>query len=298
MGWLSLLSLAKFGFYLGVMGCIGITTMPGFFHRQYQSRIPETFLPSQLRILWATLLVSALGALAVVPLNAGMLLDDGFAGMTDRFMLQMTWESSIGEQARARFIALVMMVACAGWLTVKRSRAVCSWPFIAALGLTAGAIGWSFTQSGHTAAAAWPAQCLIALHVLLAGWWLGSFYPLIRLCQLNEPAPLRYTLHQYGKQAMLWVAGLLLSGGALLLMLILNVNGELNTTYLAVMGIKLVLVGVMLGFAAYHKFRLVAQLKAVSDCVRVKKSIISEALVGLFVLVVTATLTSSFGIAH
>ena len=298
MGWLALLSLAKFGFYLGVIGFIGITSMLWLFHRHYTSCIPDSFAGSQLRVLGVSLVISIVGALVVVPLNAGLLMDDGVIGITDRFMLQITWESTIGEQARARFTALVMMVIGVIGAFVQTNNL--NWPrnFKAFLLLTTGVISWSFTQSGHTATTSVLAQGLITLHVVMAGWWVGSFYPLLRLCHLAEPAPLRHTLQQYGKQAMVWVSALLLSGTALLILLILNVDGELNSTYLMVMAGKLVLVCVMLGFAAYHKWRLVKALETVQDCLRAKKSIISEAVVGLLVLATTATLTSSFGIAH
>lgn len=91
---------------------------------------------------------------------------------------------------------------------------------------------------------------------------------------------------------------LLVSGTALFLLLLLNVTGEINTTYLKVMAIKLALVAVKLCFAAHHTWRFVVNLNSADDRIKTKKSIIAEAMVGTLVIAVAATLISSFGIAH
>lgn len=298
MGWLILLSLAKGSFYLGVVSFIGFCAMRRLFVSCYCSESPEHLYKPLLVFSAISLFFATMGVLMIVPLNAGMLMDEGTAGMLDNFMLQITWESSIGAQAKARFIALLMMVTALAILAKKvclDQRSAGVWMVTLASVVT---VAWSFTQSGHTAAASWLEQALVAVHIVVAGWWIGSFYPLIKLCQLGEPSQVKAILHQYGKQAVLWVAGLIISGSLLLFLLYQNVAGEVNTTYLSIMAAKLALVIVMLGFAAYHKWRLVAKLNTKEDCFVVRKSIIAEAWVGVFVLVVTATLTTGFGIAH
>ena len=300
MGWLSLLSIAKVAYYLGVVSFIGMNAMRLFlrYGRSNDLTVHTDWHKPVLRAQWVSLFISLLGASAVVPLSAGMLLDDGFSGMTDSLMLQISWQSSIGIQTQFRLLALLMAMLCTVWGSkiytgTNTSLAwVCSWLLTCAL------FAASFTFSGHTAEANWPAKLLVALHVLMAAWWLGSLYPLIRLCRLEDVELLRRQLHAYGNQAALWVGLLLVSGAALFALLLLNVRGEVNTDYLLVMGCKLVLVAVMLGFAAYHKWYLVANLSSTGDCQKVKTSIIAETLVGLLILGVTATLTSSFGIAH
>lgn len=298
MVWLTLISLAKCSFYVGIISFIGITAMRRLIRNRYSVQALSTVHKGLMRWLWATLLLSIIGALAIVPLNAGMLLDEGFIGIIDPIMLQITWESSIGEQTLARCIALVLVAICIVWQGQTPLQANYSPALTGLILLTIGTLGWSFTQSGHTATATGLEQLLLAIHIVMAGWWVGSFYPLIALCNLQEPAPLKQTLHHYGKQAAIWVGTLLLSGGLLLLLLIMGVSAEVNTTYLWVMGIKLVLVTMMLCFAAYHKWYLVASLATAQDCKKVKQSIIAEAAIGFLVLGVTATLTSSFGISH
>lgn len=298
MAWLTLLSIAKFAFYTGIISFIGITAMRWLIRASYSAEALHTLHKPLITWLWGSLLLSVIGALAIIPLNAGMLLEDGVAGMTDSLMLQITWESSIGEQALARCIALLLIAVCLFWQAKTRAQAGWSAPFWGLILLTVGVISWSFTLSGHTAAATGLEQLLVAVHVIMAGWWVGSFYPLIKLCSLKEPVALKRTLHQYGKHAVFFVGLLMLSGASLLLLLLLNVSSEVNSTYLWVMGGKLTLVIIMLCFAAYHKWYLAANLHTAADCVKIKHSIIAEATFGVLVLGVTATLTSSVGIAH
>lgn len=300
MAWLAVLSLAKLGYYLGVVSFIGMNAMRLFLRhgRSDNMTIHPDWHKPVLRAQWTGLFICFIGAVAVVPLSAGMLLDEGLSGMTDSLMLQISWESTIGEQTQLRLLAIVMALVCTGWGSKVYTGANTSLTWLCAWFITAGVFAASFTFSGHTAEATWLAKLLVALHVLMAGWWLGSLYPLIRLCRLDDVAILQKQLHAYGNQAALWVGILLVSGAALLALLLLNVTGKVNAIYLVVMGVKLTLVVIMLCFAAYHKWRLVANLKATRDCQKVKKSIIAEGVTGTLVIAITAILTSSIGIAH
>ncbi len=301
MGWLALLSLARLCFYLGIFGFIGLAAMRGLFSSHFSVTHPGISDRRLFRCQWYLLGLSVVGVAAIVPLNAGMMLDEGLTGLTDPLMLQIAWQSTIGEQTFARAVALVLVFVFTVWMSRSKAGA---WSLLLKTGLviTAMVIGWSFTRSGHSAATSVVAQLCVAVHVVMAGWWVGSFYPLIRLCRLatetSQYEALRNTLHAYGNQAALWVGLLLFSGGVLLTLLILNVSGEVNTIYLWVMGVKLLLVCVMLSFAAHHKWKLVGSIASMQDCDKVRKSISTEAVVGVLVLAVTATLTNSIGIAH
>jgi len=300
MAWLSLLSLAKVAYYLGVVSFIGMNAMRLFLHhgRSNDLTVHTDWHKPVLRAQWVSLFISLVGAAAVVPLSAGMLLDDGLSGVTDSLMLQISWQSSIGTQTQFRLLAIFMAMSCTAWGSQIYSASGTSLAWVGCWLLASALFAASFTFSGHTAQANWLAKLLVALHVLMAAWWLGSLYPLIRLCRLEDVELLRTQLHAYGNQAAVWVGLLLISGAALFALLLLNVRTEVNTDYLLVMGCKLVLVTVMLGFAAYHKWYLVANLTVSEDRYKVKKSIVSEAFIGTLVITLTATLTSSFGIAH
>ena len=300
MGWLSLLSIAKVAYYLGVVSFIGMNAMRLFlrYGRSNDLTVHTDWHKPVLRAQWVSLFISLLGASAVVPLSAGMLLDDGFSGMTDSLMLQISWQSSIGIQTQFRLLAILMAMLCTVWGSKIYTGSNTSLAWVCSWLLTSALFAASFSFSGHTAEASWLAKLLVTLHVLMAAWWLGSLYPLIRLCRLEDVELLRRQLHAYGNQAALWVGLLLVSGAGLFALLLLNVRREVNTDYLLVMGCKLVLVAVMLGFAAYHKWYLVANLTFSEDRYKVRKSIVGEAYIGTLVIVITAILTSSFGIAH
>ena len=300
MGWLALLSLAKVAYYLGVVSFIGMNAMRLLLRhgRSNDLTVHADWHKPLLRAQWAGLFISLVGAAAVVPLSAGMLLDDGVSGIIDSLMLQISWQSSIGTQTQFRLLAIIMAMLCTAWGNKLYNGSNTSLAWVCSWLLTSALFAASFTFSGHTAEANWLAKLLVALHVLMAAWWLGSLYPLIRLCRLEDVELLRTQLHAYGNQAAVWVGLLLVSGAGLFALLLLNVRTEANNDYLFVMGCKLVPVAVMLGFAAYHKCYLVANLTLSEDRYKVRKSIVGEAFIGTLVIVITAILTSSFGIAH
>ena len=297
MVWLTLLCAARFCFYTGVFSFIGIAAMRGLFTSRFPDDHPGIADKHLRRVQWATLCLSTLGTLAVVPLNAGMLLDDGMTGICDPLMLQIVWNSTIGEQTLGRAAALILVLVFTLWMTRCKSG---PWPPLLKAGIvvTVSVIGWTFCLSGHSTATSVIAQLCVTVHVVMAGWWIGSFYPLLRLCQTQRAEALRQTLHDYGNQAVIMVGLLLFSGGVLLTLLLLNVTSTVNSLYLLAMGGKLTLVCVMLCFAAYHKWQLVNRIESDGDCEAIKKSITAEALTGLLVLAVTATITSAIGIAH
>lgn len=72
-----------------------------------------------------------------------------------------------------------------------------------------------------------------------------------------------------------------------------------ETKYLATLSLKLLLVAIMLGYAAHHKFRLSVKLKAHEvDKDIIIKSVSREHGVARLVLLITAVLTTLVGISH
>lgn len=296
MDWLILLSLVRLFFYFGVFSFMGYVAMLGLFNKHATQINPFTSENGLMGWLWCSFFISLVGMTAVVPLNAGMLLDEGLSGVIDPLMLQLVWNSAIGEQTLARGIALSLVLVILIWIN-QRKRQGGSSALVFSVLFTSAVIGWSFTRSGHSATTSLAAQLCIALHVMMAGWWIGSLYPLIRLSRTEHAKALQLALQAYGKQAVVWVGILLMSGGILITLLLLNVSSTVNNVYLWVMAAKLTLVCGMLCFAAYHKWKLVGRIETRQDCIAVRKSITAEALIGVLVLMVTATLSNSIGIA-
>ena len=176
MAWLSLLSIAKVAYYLGVVSFIGMNAMRLFLRhgRSNDLTVHTDWHKPVLRAQWVSLFISLLGASAVVPLSAGMLLDDGFSGMTDSLMLQISWQSSIGTQTQFRLLAILMAMLCTAWGNKFYTGSNTSLAWVCSWLLTSALFAASFTFSGHTAEASWLAKLLVALHVLMAAWWLGS----------------------------------------------------------------------------------------------------------------------------
>lgn len=294
MSWLIALIITKWLFYLGVAALIGGSAM-GYFFQQKQltsSAITNSSIANIFRWQTRLFLAALLCVMAVVPLNAAMLAENGLQGLWDPLMLSIVWDSNIGSQSLLRMLAMASALV-AQILLIKQHVQVAKFMY----GLSIVVIAVSFTLSGHPAEVGLLAQGLIALHIVMACWWVGSLGPLITACTRYNTSNLQQLLHLYGQQAMLWVGLLIISGGVLFVYLISATEGPISRQYLVVMGLKLSLVVAMLGFAAHHKWQLVKRIEQPGHATAIKRSIIQEGLIGLSILILTALLTTAVGIA-
>ena len=120
----------------------------------------------------------------------------------------------------------------------------------------------SFALVGHTAAH--PARALLAptlvLHLVAAAFWAGSLWPLTRVAR-GRPRDAAPLIAAWTRWAAWLVAALAVSGAALAWAIVGSVAALVGTRYgWALLG-KVALVGVLLAFAAWHRFRLTPALE-------------------------------------
>ena len=205
----------------------------------------------------------------------------GFEGMTDPMMLGFVWESPLGTAAIWRGIGELTIVA----ILVPR---IGQW--IALAGSLAVAI--SFAQVGHALGEPRVALLvLLVLHLLAAAFWVGALIPLRRAALAPAGADL---LHYFGNLAAAGVATLMFAGTSLAWLLSGSATALFGTAYGFVLLGKVVIVGVLLGFAAWNKVRLVPALRAEKPGAAhaLRRSISMEMLAVVMILLLTATLTS------
>lgn len=162
-----------------------------------------------------------------------------------------------------------------------------------ALGLAAALVMIaSFALEGHTASnEARSAISVGALltHVTAIHWWLGTLYPLLTLTRVAEPATISAVIETFARRAMWVIAGLLLAGA---LLLILLTGGQINAAspYQCRFVLKLLLVMLLLSVAAWNKLRLTPLLIRQHETGRAKllTSIRLELIIAMSVLVATA----------
>jgi len=230
----------------------------------------------------------------------------GWRGLVDPALAGLLWDSPLGAAVFARvggFGLIAVAIFCGG----------CSWPRIAScrsgpcprLFRTALVLAWAsgamllayaFALAGHAAERGGAATVLLPLHVLAMAWWLGALPPLLGLCRAGRgQAELQSSMHRFGRLAT-WPVVLLVSCGiALIALLIDSPRALIGTAWGTTLGLKLLAVGAMLGFAAYHRWQLVPRLGRPGAASRLGRSIAGETLLAIAVLAGTAALSTLFG---
>lgn len=205
----------------------------------------------------------------------------GFEGATDPMMLGFVWESPLGTAAIWRGIGELAIVA----ILVPR---IGQW--IALLGTFAVAI--SFAQVGHALGEPRAAlTILLVLHLLAAAFWVGALMPLRKAACAPTGADL---LRHFGNLAAFSVAVLILAGTSLAWLLSGSVTALFGTAYGFVLLLKVAIVAVLLGFAAWNKLRLVPALRSKKPGApqALRRSILVEILAIVLILLATAAITS------
>lgn len=135
-----------------------------------------------------------------------------------------------------------------------------------------------------------------ALHLLTAGYWIGSLPVLWMLLAQRPAAPrLGLAITVFSQWGLIAVALLLMSGMINAAMVLLGTPGHDATAYLAVLGTKLVLVAAMVGLAVVNQYRLLPgledpMLEDRGTAPRLKKHVAWELGLGLLVVALAMAL--------
>lgn len=230
--------------------------------------------------------IAALIGMAVLALRFGVraarISGMGLTGAVDPMMLGFVWDSPLGTAAVARIFGevLVILVLIGG-------------VFGQIAGLTGAlCIAASFTFVGHSLGdPRWLLSLLLVLHLMAAGFWVGSLIPLWHAAKTTGGAAL---LHRFGQIAIYTVALLALAGVIFAWLMAGSLTALISTAYGWTLLSKLGVVTGLLGLAALNKWRLVPALAsgAPTAARHLRRSIGIEAGAVLIILIVTATLTS------
>ena len=220
---------------------------------------------------------------SLIPLQASYLMGE-WSAFQDPMMLQLAWESPLGDSLLLRGIGLLLLL-----FIIRPNKSTLS---IATIG--SGLVALSFAFQGHTLSEPrWLLVALITLHLLGLSFWIGGFAPLAWLAK-RQKSMAGAAARQFGKISI-WNVLLLALAGAELLWLLTEGNWNvLQTAYGQLFVLKLLGFLGLLGLAALNKLALSPALlrndpKAYG---RLHLSISIEMFFALLILVVTATLTT------
>lgn len=272
--------LAKLVLYIGVLGSVGLVIILVAFGDLVSP------LSDRIRLKAALLAGGALAAAVLAFMLRGAALTGGADGMTDPEMLDLLWQTPVGDALVYRITGTILTIL---GLFIPR---VGQW-----IALVGGLIAlWSFAQIGHVPGLeVTGVRLLLLLHLLGISIWVGILGPLHALSRRPEHFASAATLgHRFGRAASVIVPALILAGGLMAWMLLGDLRALATTGYGQALLIKLLLVGSVLTLAAANKLRFVPAMQAGDDKAarHLARSIEIETVVILVVMATTATLTT------
>lgn len=154
----------------------------------------------------------------------------------------------------------------------------------------------SYAAVGHTTVLA-PRPVLAALltvHLAVAAFWIGGLPPLAWASRREGPAAARL-VEKWARVAALAVPVLVVAGLLLAWSILGGVRQILASWYGWALLAKVAFVGALLGFAAWHRYRLTPALAAGAHGAgrRLSRSVMAEAVVALLVLYAAAEMVST-----
>lgn len=228
-------------------------------------------------------------------LQVGSFAESGLAGMWDRTYLEILWQSGVGVSYQLRLIGWFGLLIL---LFVLRLNTKAAKPIALLYLLVSLIIAASFTWVGHTAEQAIWVRLALALHLFIAMWWVGFLYPLRQWCQVFPVNTLQLLMHEFGKQASVLVALLLLAGVGVAYTLEQSIENLFFSSHGNILLLKLGGVAAILGLAALHKLRLVPSLTNSQSALALRRSISIEMGIAMLILIITAVLSTLVGPSH
>lgn len=232
---------------------------------------------------------AALGLIAsgVVFAMRGVALTGDVIGMADPEILDLLWQTSVGNVLLLRIGGLGLLI----WgLVLPGSQA-----WVSVLG---GLLAiWSFAQIGHV-----PSQSniwlngILALHLICIAFWIGILIPLRRLTLIpSEIWRAGDVAHRFGLIALGAVPVLLAAGGYLAYVLVGSIQALTTADYGKAVMLKLGLVSGLLIIGAVNKLRFVPKMREGNGqgANGLARTIRYEWVLFVIVLLTTAALTTA-----
>jgi len=211
-----------------------------------RAKLPVILPPRDMRLRW-----SALAVAAVIGICWFLAAARQMSGSLDSAAFAQTLTATLfGRLFVARMAALAALP-----FVLRRHLKPASVLALVALALPA--------ATSHAAAASPAGFALFgagldAVHLATTGFWLGGLAALTQLYRRGEPNIL-LALSLFSEWAMIAVLLLVMTGVIDGASILLGDVGKPSMSYIAVLGAKLTLVGLMLALAAMNRFRLMPQ---------------------------------------
>jgi len=267
-----LIWLLRIGVYLGLFVGVG-----GVFFAAWIG-----WGPSGERAIIGSLRIGLVSAVASLGLQGVDLLDLPLQGL-----LTLTpWTRALGTSLGPSLLIAIAAMAVARYAWQSPTMSI-SWVLTSA---SMAGVGLSLATSGHAATAPpqWLTGPALFIHGVAVAFWIGALAPLIALSRKKTGAVLPVLL-RFSRVAMPVVGALVVCGFGLAIVQLESVGALIETRYGIILLVKLVLVAILLGFAALNRYRVTPALAAdPSDRRPLKAGLLFECVAVLGILAVVA----------
>jgi copper resistance protein D len=278
----------------GVVGgsfCLGLATKMQFPHQ-----------PVLLRYLLASAGLGLLATPLFFLVQVGAINQEGVAGMLDFPMALILAQSNLGHAAGLRMAGFLCVVPAFYLLRKQHETVQCLQRYhvggFTMLAVATALLCLSFAMTGHISTLSMMARSGIVAHALGICLWIGALYPLLYMSIVSDVAKLQKLLRCFGAIALPIVVMLIASGVFLLTRLLHSPSDFLSTPYGISLLLKLGGVAGLLVLASLNKLVLVPRLGRMATVHYLQISIRVELVLAIFVLAVTAWLTTAIGPAR
>ena len=153
----------------------------------------------------------------------------------------------------------------------------------------------SFIIIGHSTNKGIITQSLLIVHLIGISYWIGSLFPMLKLCCMSNINELIIVSKKFGNYAIGYILLILLSGFTFSYILLGNFEKLFTSNYGNVLLLKILLVSFLLLMGTLNKFYFVPKLKSKNIFVlnQFRKSIIIEILIVIFIFSISGLLTTS-----
>ncbi len=224
--------------------------------------------------------------------KTGAFSESGLLGAVDPFMLEVIWDSPIGDVALVRLLSIsIAILTLLLFLKAKINSVVMRTFLLLSLGIGI----YSFMLMGHVSEKTIFEKLILSFHVAIMAWWFGSLMPLKLVTEHFPLHQAQKVMLSFGKKAEYLVFVLILLGFYMFLDIFTKWEQIFNTNYGIAFLTKLTIVCLLLLVAARHKFFLVPKLSNQKELKKLERSINIEIVLASFLFIVTAGITSVVG---
>jgi copper resistance protein D len=239
------------------------------------------------RVVLVLSVLAVFASAAQILVSAGSMSGEA-AGMLDGSLLRMTWQAGAGRADVIRAVGLLIVVC--GVLSPRIL-------WLAFVGAAMAATSFAWLGHARSLDPHLLPIVLLGVHLLAVAFWLGALPPLLIVVRSGNLPTIAATAARFGVAAVVVVCGLVAAGLGLLWMMLGDITELWRSTYGRYVTVKLCFVVCILCLAAYNKLRLTPRLLAhdAAAARSLRISVRAELLLGVLILVVTATFTTAAG---